>query len=281
MTTAETNSIPLWQRVISVDRTSDSGLNLQIPDLATARDFWNIYRLDSRERNNAISVVFEDFLPLVSADIENMIPESSWYAFPDHSQSVHGRQHSLRVALYAEIIGQKVGLSKEERNILRAAALIHDTYRETDLIDSDHGKRASQGWRGRLELLKQKGLHIKEVDEEAVLALCEYHEKDWQDIPYSIQKKYGKLLKPFMAADALDRYRAPNEKWWPDPQYFNHDKELQQIFTNLMPFARYFTLWTEYYRLSYPFYSLEEVIKIIGREVGIITNELTERKREL
>lgn len=257
------NSYPLWQRVLMSTQEDDPALVLQVPDLPTARDFWNIYQPEP--------VALENFISLSEERIKILIPDASWYLRKEHTYSLHGKQHSLRVALYSEIIAQKVGLSVREKNILLAVSLLHDIGRENDTVDPNHGARSADWWAENRNVLEDRGIELTDEDKEIVAVLCINHERVYEDVPEWIRKdkEISTLLKYFMVADALDRYRAPNESWWPDPIYFHHDLKMQYLFIQLMPFAKYFTLATEYYRLANN-KTIEEAARDIGRGIGLI-----------
>lgn len=119
--------------------------------------------------------------------------------------SVHGKEHSIRVLLFTQIISEIENLPLRERKILAEAAIYHDTMRENDDADEEHGKNA-------------RDYYVRNTDAPNYLVefLCEYHclpdEKGLAEIMHNkrLKRNQGlatRLLKVIKDADALDRLR--------------------------------------------------------------------------
>lgn len=249
----------------------------QVNDVNTAIYFWDKYQPEFV----SVQQISPDFKPIPLSDIKNLLPDREWFLPAadeldvdhnlTHADTIHGVSHSFRVGIYAHILAQIEGLDDQQKNILLAAALVHDTQRKDDRVDPDHGKNAAEYWgdEERFDLLKSKGISLSNEEKEIVKLLCTFHEKPYQEALQQIKSQETlKLLRLFMVADALDRFRAPNERWWPDLQFFNDDDHLHHLMTKLIPFAIHFTLKTELYRLQNGL-SHDETFSSVGRDVGL------------
>jgi len=125
----------------------------------------------------------------------------------DFSQepTVHGRAHAARVLLLALTISYYLGLSDEDLDVLGMAAIYHDTCRENDKEDAEHGHDAMLYYQCSSDLV-----------DPLVEFLIEYHcrpDKDgyWRiraDQQLSKEAYRAELLfNIFKDADALDRVR--------------------------------------------------------------------------
>lgn len=122
----------------------------------------------------------------------------------------HGIGHTLRVSIFSAMIGQLTGHDKEGQKAA-VAALFHDMARNSDNIDTLHGKRAA-----KYVVPKYKeyilSLGFSEDDIREMQCAIEWHCYDEELLlshPYSLTTY---LLKD---ADALDRIRINAL----DPQY--------------------------------------------------------------
>ena len=59
----------------------------------------------------------------------------------------HTKEHCSRVLLFALLIADKMDLPHEEREVLCAAAVFHDSRRQDDWLDVGHGQRAADYYR--------------------------------------------------------------------------------------------------------------------------------------
>lgn len=146
--------------------------------------------------------------------------------------SIHGVGHSVRVSVYCWFIIQSLDLEKsfsgKEINELLQAGLIHDIGRVNDNTDLEHGKRA--------ELWARKKLP-GELSGAMLFAIAE-HSKPPSNLANTDQKSQI-ALDVLKSADALDRYRLPKEKWWPNKELIPYDV------SHLLELCKYITLATE------------------------------------
>ena len=60
-----------------------------------------------------------------------------------YDSQIHGQDHIERVIFFALVLAWKYELDQRDTDILRYAASLHDTKRENDGWDVDHGRRAA------------------------------------------------------------------------------------------------------------------------------------------
>ena len=122
-------------------------------------------------------------------------PKTEW--FLKGPLGVHGVAHETRVLILTQLLCQmiKSDLSADD---LAWASIFHDTQRQDDWIDADHGKRAAKFVRSSFPKTSfNPDLNVKNVTH-----LCEWHATNDDEIP-----SLNEALKVFKDADALDRWR--------------------------------------------------------------------------
>jgi len=144
---------------------------------------------------------FEEFL-----NMDNYIQE-------DNNQyrksTLHGVNHTRRVAFNARMLANIDGLSEEDKKVLLAAAMFHDIGRVNDDEDQEHGSYSVKKIKAR-NLLSE----FSEEDQELICFLIYEHslpkrknKEDLSQLPPSIKERYTRLLKYLKDADKLDRVR--------------------------------------------------------------------------
>ncbi len=123
---------------------------------------------------------------------ERYEPKPEWFQMSP--TGIHGIGHETRVLILAELLG-RARQHKEiiEPEILRWAAITHDTQRTNDGIDSQHGERAAI-W------VSNNFPHLEQID--GIAYVNRWHVPDDQFAP-----KMTPELKVFKDADGLDRWR--------------------------------------------------------------------------
>ncbi len=152
---------------------------------------------------------------------------ASWYAEPRVADSIHGLRHGIRTAVLAAALAEIAGLSVGAGQTLVLASAVHDCRRLHDQDDPGHGARAGE-WLSIhsaevLDHFRVSG-HSERIRFAAVAA--QLHE-----IPYAMfsladataYQRAAQLVDLIKAADALDRYRLPKLKWWPDAAHLRVD----------------------------------------------------------
>lgn len=119
-----------------------------------------------------------------------------------HPSTIHGMGHSLRVSIFASMIGEKTGYVREGR-IASVGALFHDLERNNDGDDAVHGYFAAYSAVPRfLDSIYSLGFDDKEVDE--MRCAIEWHSLQ-EELP--IDHPFGVATWILKDADALDRIR--------------------------------------------------------------------------
>jgi hypothetical protein len=170
---------------------------------------------------------------------------AAWFAVPALAESIHGVRHGMRTAAYAALLGELVELDDEAAAALIIAAAVHDCRRLHDKDDIGHGARAAR-W---------LATHTVPVAKHFAVS-AEVLRQLWQariavrlhDLPYErfrpaqvrAYQQVRQLSDLLKAADALDRYRLPKLKWWPDTQ-----RVRVEAFGALLRFAYELVLETE------------------------------------
>ncbi|MHA7820261.1 MAG: HD domain-containing protein [Erythrobacter sp.] len=149
----------------------------------------------------------------------------SEYDNPLISEGIHGFRHSLRVALYSQVLGTYCDVAP---NWLLWAAWCHDLCRQNDRGDIGHGSRAAR----KFEIEWERGRVASDIGHDgaqAIAAMIRYHDLEFDQVPERIMSKFANEIAVFKAADALDRARLPKLKWWANPQFFQFSEAAQYI----------------------------------------------------
>lgn len=268
MVTAEqfsSPSIPLYQK----DLTHHPH---QVKDYTSAVHFF--YNVGENPPLIRLSHIFPEAKPIPWEEAQKYSPKLSWFApGPDmpnltpHPEGVHGIPHLSRVPLLAITIGRHEGLSEEDLQVVAVAAGMHDVRRVNDIVDLDHGKRTAL-WAGnhKEEILKdlaERGIHLTDIKFQQLQFLCMYHEGQvpedgfWPD-------SWMKSLKILRDADALDRFRIADKKWWTQKELLHYESSKA-----LLPFAKYFCLATEIKRTESG-NTTEQALRYIGEVIGLV-----------
>lgn len=148
----------------------------------------------------------------------------TWFAEPRLIDSIHGLRHGMRTAAYVALLTEKAGLGEQLSSALIIVAALHDCRRLHDQDDTGHGARAAAWleshaapvadhfgvWAGTMREFWQAATAVR------------LHDIPYEDFGSAGESEWHQarqatdLLK---AADALDRYRLPKLKWWPDARY--------------------------------------------------------------
>lgn len=163
-------------------------------------------------------------------NISRLTPLNSWFVSPKKVNSLHGKRHSMRVAIYASLLSKNIDQS--QRDCLLMAAILHDIRRMNDKSDEGHANRAVKWYESNKSEVTNT-FEMNNINDEIVVELIKLHEQDYEDlISRDFYLKYGKLVDILKASDALDRYVQPKKKWWIDEKYLNIKPDL-----NLKAFA--------------------------------------------
>ncbi|WP_079046142.1 hypothetical protein [Carbonactinospora thermoautotrophica] len=201
---AERKQLPRHQYM---DATTVGWITAHRPSFRTARD----------PELPALRPFARRLLPLTGLPL-------TWYAEPRLADSIHGVRHAMRTAALAALLAETRKLGTEETVTLIVAAAVHDCRREHDQDDRGHGERGAR-WllRSAAMVLEHFGLPNNQPERirQAAVAIrlheipyAEFTPVDETD--HATARTVSDLLK---TADALDRYRLPKLKWWPDDRF--------------------------------------------------------------
>ena len=124
------------------------------------------------------------------------------------SSNIHTRLHEEHVLLFSLLMAEDAALSDEEKEVLGAAAVFHDTRRRNDRYDVGHGRRAAQYYK---QFCEQKGW----IADDRVDFLLSYHDQpDELGLAFLKENNFSglkSLYDIFKDADGVDRVRlGPN-----------------------------------------------------------------------
>lgn len=160
-----------------------------------------------------------------------------WFFSRDHVHSIHGISHNLRVMVNALLLCKCLHISNPLPYVV--AASIHDILRKNDNADPEHGNRAAAWFKVNHKLLPSDEL-LSNSDRQMIVASVANHSKDYSDIPSYDLDAYKVAIDILKAADALDRFRMPKEKWWPRIELIK-----LQAAHGLIPYAKELTISSE------------------------------------
>lgn len=156
-----------------------------------------------------------------------------------YKSEIHGQSHIERVIFFALVLSWKYGLNNEETDLMRYAASLHDTKRENDGWDTDHGRRAAE------ESIDYA--LIRDEDKPILQAIMTAHSSPDLDIEDIIHEynlaDFDRALfiaKLFKDSDGLDRVRINRL----DPSYLRND-----FSKDLVDFA--YVLYDKYWYYSH------------------------------
>ena len=124
------------------------------------------------------------------------------------SSNIHTRMHEKHVLLFSLLMAEDAALSDEEKSVLGAAAVFHDTRRQNDYYDVGHGRRAARYYK---QFCEQNGL----IADYRVDFLLSYHDQpDESGLAFLKENDFSglkSLYDIFKDADGVDRVRlGPN-----------------------------------------------------------------------
>jgi hypothetical protein len=158
---------------------------------------------------------------------KNLLSQSalplSWLAEPKIYGSIHGVRHSMRTAALAALIAETHGLDEADTATVIVAAAVHDCQRLHDKDDQGHGARAAIWLAANADTVwdhfgltatPRRIIHAATAIRLHDLPYVAFSADDQAD--YGRAKRICDLVK---AADALDRYRLPKLRWWPNARH--------------------------------------------------------------
>ncbi|MFE2373587.1 hypothetical protein [Streptomyces sp. NPDC059398] len=146
-----------------------------------------------------------------------------WWAEPRLYTSLHGVRHAMRTAALAAVLAETNGLDDTDTATAILAAAVHDCQRRHDLDDQGHGARAAIWLAANADITWGHFGHAATPRRivQAVTAV-RLHDTPYEAFTADDKSDHARaerITDVVKAADALDRYRLPKLKWWPDARY--------------------------------------------------------------
>lgn len=148
------------------------------------------------------------------------VPDRSWFAVPRLADSNHGIRHNARVSFLAALLAEEYGLDDDDIAAVCAAGAVHDCRRRDDRTDPGHGQRAAS-WlrRHTVTVTTVLGCEVPEASLCRAAVAVALHDVPYDRFTEEQERAYRDaphLVDVLKAADCLDRYRLPLQRWWPD-----------------------------------------------------------------
>ncbi|MFE9921344.1 hypothetical protein ACFYQA_07120 [Streptomyces sp. NPDC005774] len=149
-----------------------------------------------------------------------LVPARSWFTTPRQADSNHGIRHNARVSVLAALLAQEYGLEDDDVAAVCAAGAVHDCRRRDDRTDAGHGRHAASWFLHHTDTVT--GAMSRPVAPAALHRAAEaiaVHDVPYDDFTAQQERAYQAaphLVDILKAADCLDRYRLPLQRWWPD-----------------------------------------------------------------
>jgi hypothetical protein len=161
--------------------------------------------------------------PVSQSLVKRAAIPTAWMAEPRLYTSIHGVRHAMRTAALAAVLAEANGLDDADTSTAIVAAAIHDCQRHHDKDDQGHGDRAAIWLAANADIVwRHFGITATPRRIVQTATAIRLH-----DVPYtaftgddrSDHARAGHIIDLVKAADALDRYRLPKLKWWPDTRH--------------------------------------------------------------
>lgn len=184
-------------------------------------------------------------VPLLSVPRERVL--TSWnlvvardvdYEESKIAEGIHGVMHSTRTMLIAHWIGV---IGNTDSVPLAVAARWHDTRRQNDQEDLGHGARAAR--KIAKTHMESRGCSAEQLA--TAVKMMRYHDVPTGSISPTYLAAHFREITTFKAVDALDRFRLPKVKWWPQPTKIEYQPALA-----LAPYSAAVVVLSEALRLT-------------------------------
>lgn len=165
-----------------------------------------------------------------------------WYEFMYEQVSfsmwnsrIHGIRHCANVLRFALMIAEAKGLSQSQRETLAAAAVFHDSRRQSEGRDREHGRRSAEYYR---DFCEHTGMEFDPVCFEIIVWHSRSMETGRPKIEEACPDREDAILlyKIFKDADSLDLFRL-------DPYAVDADRLRTPEATALFNYARELSGW--------------------------------------
>ena len=154
----------------------------------------------------------EDFQMLQS----RCIP-SGWFLSSERIGSIHGARHLLRVAINGLNLIRVGFASPSLHKIIIVSSILHDLKRACDKDDPKHAIRAAKWFKENINEVERVFFPLSIQDKNSIYYSILLHELNLEDASNNFfYQKYKDAIDLLKISDALDRYRLPKLKWWPN-----------------------------------------------------------------
>lgn len=167
-----------------------------------------------------------DHLPDISdlSDwLSSLAISPEWFLEPKLLDSLHGLRHLWRSAFMSLYLAKAIDLDKKQTKLAVMAALLHDIRREDDKGDEGHAIRSAAWFRKNATMIARAwNTKFTSDDIVAIETAIVLHETPYNKFTgkqQALYDQYSTLVDIIKTADALDRYRLPKLKWWPNDKY--------------------------------------------------------------
>lgn len=166
--------------------------------------------------------------------LKQFIIPNKWFINMNRINTLHGKRHIIRTALYSLIISSICKCGKTKRRNITISSLLHDLRRLSDGEDSDHGRRGSRWFLKNMSMIESFfKTKLSKKDQNEI-----YYSILWHNVPRASivnnknYLKYKKAIEVLRTADALDRYCQPKIEWRINDNYLIYIPDI-----NLKKFA--------------------------------------------
>ncbi|OON74956.1 hypothetical protein B1H18_23950 [Streptomyces tsukubensis] len=146
-----------------------------------------------------------------------------WWADTRLYTSLHGVRHAMRTAALAAVLAEANDLDDADAATAVLAAAVHDCQRRHDKDDRGHGARAALWLAANADTVwGHFGLPVTPRRIVRAATAVRLHDTPYEAFTSGDRTDHSRaerITDVVKAADALDRYRLPKLKWWPDAQY--------------------------------------------------------------
>ncbi|MFJ8602302.1 hypothetical protein ACIREM_27030 [Streptomyces shenzhenensis] len=148
---------------------------------------------------------------------------AAWLAEPQLRDSLHGIRHAMRTAALAALLAEVAGADETDTSTLIIAGALHDCRRLHDKDDRGHGARAAHWVAEHADLVwAHFGLTPTASAVSQAAISVRLHDVPYEDFTATNEADYARarqISDLVKAADALDRYRLPKLRWWPNARH--------------------------------------------------------------
>ncbi|MEV6404126.1 hypothetical protein AB0M58_14425 [Streptomyces bobili] len=153
-------------------------------------------------------------------DVPVLAPDPAWFTSQDQAQGLHGISHGARTCVLAFLLARTHEFDAPHTAALCTAAAVHDCRRHDDRTDPEHGRRAADWFTDNAEnVLAALGQDVPPALRDEAASAIAVHNLPYDafsPVQLAAYQRAPHLTDLLKAADCLDRYRLPLDRWWPN-----------------------------------------------------------------